>query len=174
MKYEKNIVEYNNTKSVSGNVEYDMRDPVQRKAGLKALFAMIIPLVVFGSIGTYFIRTEITYAAVISIFLGVFISAYACITVIIRNKEVDNVGDCDSQDVYNFRVVRAVFVTIMLCATFIPFLSYIYSRICAKKFPECEMYQPGGMNIQIFTLIWSFISIFGIGLVILLWAVGAI
>ena len=152
--------------------EYDLKDPNQRPGGIRVALSLFLPVLIFGGAAAYFIVTEASiFIPVILVFVGVSVGMIATMNAVIYNKE-HGVGNTDPSELQSAYEIRSLMIIIVCCITYIPFLCYIVSLIFAKKYPNCGFYQKGEMNAQVFTLIWSLISLFAVGLLGFLYFAG--
>ena len=152
---------------------YDMHDSVQRKGGIRIILGFIIPAVLFVTPAVWLIHNDGNVIATVAlIILAVFFMFYCVLTAYIKNIQ-ENIGNNTStEDLKSARIIRSFVCCLFACFTFIPFFPYIVARIAAKKHNYESFFCKEGMNVQNFALMWSFVSLFGIGLFVLLYALG--
>lgn len=151
---------YNEFKGETTEVHetYDLNNPEERVKGYRALIAFFLPIMIFVLPAVYFIVFKgSVFIPVVLIIVGVCLSMILTASALIYNEE-HSYGEPNYEKIEELKVTRSVMIIIFLSATYIPFLNFIVSLIFAKKHPNSSMYGKG-FNVQIFSFIWSLISL---------------
>jgi len=164
--------DYFNGESDGVSETYDLRDPNERKGGIRVIISMFVPLILLGGAGAWFlIAKSALVPSIILFFIAVMSAMIGTCLAVVKNKE-EAIGDGSDEEIMKIRGVLSIVIIIACCMTYIPFLPYIFAKIFAKKYPDISFYGPG-MNAQKFTMVWSLMSLFTVGLIGFLYYVGA-